>query len=524
MTDIDKAIEALQMKLALDPYDSAGFHQLAGLKLSNGDIDGAIAAYSSCITFAPQDAGARNNFGVALLKARRFGEAVAILESALILRPGYTRALVNLGKALRELGRPHDAIARLREALSIQPDYVPALINLGDANAAIGDSSGALQALDRAVRLAPAHVEAHMSLGIARLQADHVAESLHALHTAVALAPDHSDAHSNLAHALFCSGDWRASWPHFEYRFARPYQAKLRAPPGVPRWDGSFSDGLELWLLGEQGLGDQLMFARYAVLLRARGVSCTIACDPRLVKILELAALGARVVPLDAAPDVPQARWIPLMSLPAWHGTGCDTVPAAAGYLAADPRRIERWRPKLPAAPRLRVALSWAGNPRMETGRYAGRSPPLTALAPLMKIPGISFISLQKGSGEDQLDVVPFGASILRLPALDAGPDAFLDTAAVLKCVDLLVTSDTAIAHLAGGLGVPCWLCLMHEPDWRWMRRGSSTPWYASMRLFRQPAAGDWASVYAEVADALADCAAICKVAGGNPPRWRSRT
>jgi tetratricopeptide (TPR) repeat protein len=504
MTDLTRAIEALEMTLAQKPRSSPGFHELAGLKLASGDIEGAIASYSRCITFAPQNAAARNNLGVALLKAGRFRDAIATLETALALQPGYVRALVNLGKALRELGRPVEAIARLQEALTIQPDYVPALINLGDACAAIGDLDAAQRALERAVHLAPAQVEAHMALGIARLQAGRIAESLEGLRTAVGLAPEHADAHSNLAHALFFSGDWQASWPHFEYRFRRhAHRAQLRPPAGVPRWDGTASTEIELWLLGEQGLGDQLQFARYTKLLSACGVRCVIACDPRLVKILALADLGARIVPLDTPPEAPTSRWIPLMSLPAWHGTRPDTVPASDGYLAADPQRIAHWRARLPATPNLRVALAWAGNPNMETGRYAGRSPPLAALAPVTKIPGVSFISLQKG-GEEQLDAAPFGAAILRLPDLDAGPDAFLDAAAILRCVDLLVTSDTAIAHLAGGLGVPCWLCLMHEPDWRWMPRGATTPWYASMRLFRQPAPGDWASVYAEVADALA--------------------
>jgi hypothetical protein len=139
----------------------------------------------------------------------------------------------------------------------------------------------------------------------------------------------------------------------------------------------------------------------------------------------------------------------------------------------------------------------------METGRHRGRSPPLHALEPLLRVPGAHFISLQRGPGEEQLDTATFGRSILRFKDLDSGPDAFLDTAAALTCVDLLVTSDSAIAHLAGALGVPTWLCLMHEPDWRWMREGSRTPWYASMRLFRQPSPGDWGSVFAAVAAEL---------------------
>jgi tetratricopeptide (TPR) repeat protein len=505
MREVGTAIAHLEAALARDGGSAAGYCELGALKLAGGDPAGAIAAYHRSIALAPPSAALYNNLGVALLRVGRFETAIEALESALLLQPVYHRALSNLGKALREAGRAPEALDRLREALILAPDYVPALINWGDALAATGDLESAQLALERAARLAPTLVEAQLSLGIVRLQAGRVGESLDALRTAVALAPEHADAHSNLGHALFVSGDWEAAWPHFEYRFRRQARrVELRAPPGLARWDGTVSAELELWLIAEQGLGDQLQFARYAQILADRGVRCVIMCDPRLVQILSLAPLGIRVAPFAATADPAAARWYPLMSLPGWHRTRPDSVPAAAGYLGADARRIDAWRARLPATRGRRVALAWAGNPRMETGRFAGRSPPLAALAPLMNVTDVSFISLQKGPGEEQLDAVPFGGSILRLPALDEGPDAFLDTAAVLKCVDLLVTSDSAIAHLAGGLGVRTWLCLMHEPDWRWMLGGRDTPWYESMRLFRQTTRNDWASVYTEVAGELA--------------------
>ncbi len=499
------AIESIEAVPVGDAGNAARLYELGGLKLAGGDVEGAIAAYRQCLALAPPRAAVLNNLGSALLKAGRFEAAIDTLEAALALDCGYLRALVNLGKALREAGRTTEALARLNQALAAQADYVPALVNLGDALAADGDLDAAQQALERAIRLEPTRVEAHMSLGIARLQAGRIAESLDALRAAVELAPGHADAHSNLGYALFAAGDWEAAWPHFEYRFRRrAHRAELRPPAGVARWDGVPSAELELWLVAEQGLGDQLQFVRYARVVREGGIRCVIGCDPRLVTILEHAELGARIVPFDTATDARAARWIPLMSLPGWHGTRPDTVPAADGYLAADPRRVEIWRARLATTSGLRVALAWAGNPKMETGRHAGRSPPLAALAPLMAVPDVNFVSLQKGHGEEQLDAVPFGKSILRLPGLDSGSDAFLDTAAVLKCVDLLVTSDSAIAHLAGALGVPTWLCLMHEPDWRWMPSRADTPWYTSMRLFRQPSAKAWVRVYEEVAAALA--------------------
>jgi Tfp pilus assembly protein PilF len=511
MDDLPTVIR-LEAAIARAGGSAAQWYELGGAKLRLGDAAGAAAAYERCLTLEPPRAPVYNNLGAALLQSGRINAAIEALEAALALESRHLRALVNLGKALREAGRLPEAEARLREALALEPGYPPALVNLGDVLAGAGDLAAAQDALEQAVRLAPALVEAHMSLGLVRLQRGASGAALDALRSAVALGPEHADAHSNLAHALFVLGQWEAAWPHFEYRFGRSrHRVSLSTPAGMARWEGTPSRDLELWLLGEQGLGDQIQFVRYAPLLGALGRRCVVACDPRLVALFEQAALGASVMPHDAAgaagaagaASEARAQWLPLMSVPAWHRTRPETVPAAAGYLVAESARVARWRARLPAAG-LRVALAWAGNPRMESGRHRGRSPPLAALEPLLRVPAVRFISLQKGAGEEQLDAAPFGRAILRFADLDAGPDAFLDTAAVLKCVDLLVTSDTAIAHLAGALGVPTWVCLMHEPDWRWMRGGGETPWYTSMRLFRQRAPGDWSGVYSEAAAALA--------------------
>jgi Flp pilus assembly protein TadD len=500
------AIAELERAIARTGGHAAAFYELGGLKLRAGDARGAIAAYRHCIGLAPEHAGAYNNLGSALLMAGDAAGAVQPLEAALRLQPKYLRALTNLGKALRELGRFAAALERLEEALAVDPNYVPALVNLGDALLAAGDGIAAERTLRRCVELAPRLAEAHMSLGMCHLQRGALSEGLARLRTAVELAPGNGDAHSNLAHGLFITGDWPAAWTHFEHRFTRPTRRVAIDPPeGIARWDGSLSPELELWLVGEQGLGDQLQFARYARVFAERGVSCTLACHPRLVAILSHADLGgARVLPLEdahASAD-PAARWLPLMSAPCLHRTAPDSVPGARGYLRADERRIEQFRARLPPGGPPRVALAWSGNPRMETGRYTGRSPPLAALAPLMETDA-AFVSLQCGPGEEQLDQVSFGHRILRLPGLDRGSAAFLDSAAVLKCVDLLLTSDTALVHLGGALGVPTWLCLMQEPDWRWMSAGAHTPWYDSVRLFRQPARGDWTSVFREAAVAL---------------------
>jgi tetratricopeptide (TPR) repeat protein len=501
MGDLHRA-EILELETAIARGDDRPevFFALGGAKLGAGDLEGAVAAYQGCLARSAPEAGLCNNLGTALLKLGRFDEAIAALTKALELRPGYVRALVNLGKALREIGRMDDAIVHLRQALMLEPDYAPALINLGDVEAARGDLVAAEGLLERATLLAPARPEAWTALGIVRWQAGRPTQALQALWTAVSLAPQQADAHMNLAAALYGTGHWKAAWTHFEYRLRR------KAPPSPmtgPRWDGVGGAG-EIWLIGEQGLGDQLQFARYGKLLANQGIPCVLACHPSLVQLLTLAHLGPRVVALPVPTEDSCAPWLPLMSLPLWHRTRPDTVPFAEGYLTAEPDRVARWRSRLPRDRRRQVALSWAGNPRTETGRYIGRSPPLETLAPLLQVPGIEWISLQKGVGAEQLDCVPFGPSIRRFPDLDAGPQAFLDTAALLAGIDLLVTSDTAILHLAGALGVPTWLCLMHDPDWRWQSGGSTTPWYRSVRIFRQSAPGAWAGVFDLVARELA--------------------
>ncbi len=480
---------------------AADLFELGGLKLSRGDLSGAIAAYRQCCALEPRSAALFNNLGSALSKAGRHGEAIEALEASLRLDPSYVRPRVNLGKALFDAGRPGEAVACLRAVLRQHPDYLPALVNFANALAATGDGEGAQAALEKALTRDAACAEARMALAELHVRAGNLDQGIAELEEAVARAPGHAEAHWHLGHFLFMSGRWQEAWPHMEYRLER---IDLSPPPGVERWDGIVRAQQEVWLVGEQGLGDQLQFARYAPLLAEAGVPCVLHCDARLTALLTQAHLAPRVEPLGRTHPMAAsgAAWMPLMSLPAWHRTTPDRVPRPDGYLAADPVRVDHWERHLPKRRGGRVALAWAGNPRYEVGRNVGRSPPLAALAPLARFEDIAFVSVQKGAGEEQLADTAFDW-ITRLPGLDQGADAFLDTAAVLKCADLLITSDTGIAHLAGALGVPTWLCLMKTPDWRWLLEGRESAWYRSMRVFRQPAAGDWAALYCEVAAEL---------------------
>jgi tetratricopeptide (TPR) repeat protein len=502
VSDVTAAITRLEAALAREGASAARLFELGGLKLSRGDLSGAIAAYQQCCALEPRSAALFNNLGSALSKAGRLDEAIVALETALRLDPSYVRPRVNLGKALFEAGRAGEAVVCLRTVLRGQPDYVPALVNLGNALAASGDGEAAHAVLLQAVARDASCTEARMSLADLHLRGGRLSQAIEQLREAVLRAPGHAEAHWHLGHLLFMAGRWVEAWPHMEYRLERIDFTPL---PGIERWDGAVRPQQEVWLLGEQGLGDQLQFARYAPILAEAGVSCVLQCDARLVALLAQSHLAPRVEPLGKAGPAPssQAVWMPLLSLPGWHRTTPDSVPRADGYLVADPLRVAHWHERLPQRPGGRIGLAWTGNLRFEVGRNVGRSPPLRALAALAPFTDVAFLSLQKGAGEEQL-ADPAFHWITRLEGLDEGFDAFLDTAAVLQCIDLLITSDTGIAHLAGALGVPTWLCLMKTPDWRWMLEGRESSWYRSVRVFRQTAAGDWASVYAQVAAELA--------------------
>jgi Flp pilus assembly protein TadD len=471
--------------------------QLGGRKLAAADFKAAINAYRRCVELQPAEPGVHNNLGAALLCDRQLEAAIAVFETASALDPNYQRSLVNLGKALREVGRPFEAIARLERALRLAPDDVPALVNLGDALAATGELAAAQATLERASRLAPQSPEVRRSLAIARLQAGRIAEAIAVLRGALRQTPGHAGLHCCLHEALFAAGEWQQAWPHFEYRF-QPHEGRtpLVTPAGMAPWDGSVRPGRQIWLLGEQGLGDQIQFLRYAKVLEQSGARCTVCCDRRLVPLFALAGLRAPIVPRGAQADATNASWVPLMSLPGHCGTRPDSVPYACGYLSADGVRVARWRARLGSDPRPCIGLVWRGNPQHPNDHW--RSLPLGELLPYLK-PNCRYVSLQKDIGEGDRRLLTGNA----IEDFSTELADFADTAALCECLDLVISVDTSVAHLCGALGLTTWLLLPWHSDWRWMRDGEATPWYTSLRLFRQRRPGDWTDLFGQIAAKL---------------------
>ncbi len=364
------------------------------------------------------------------------------------------------------------------------------------ALAALGRFAEAENCYHEALRLNPRYAEAHNNLASALQALGRHEEALAGYDLALLYQPDSASAHWNRSLAWLQQGDYQRGWPEYEWRWRRDRVVRRRLP-GAP-WDGAPLDGRTLLIYPEQGLGDQIQFVRYAPLARQQGGRVVVECPPALLGLFatcpgidQLVAEGTPLPPFDVH--------VPVMSLPHRLGTTLETIPAAVPYLSADPARVASWAEVLAGIPGYRVGIAWQGNPRHAWDRH--RSIPLARFAPLAQVPGVRLVSLQKGPGVEQLRGL---AERLPVAVLPDGPEGtFLDTAAVVSQLDLVVTADTALAHLAGALGVPVWVALSAHSDWRWLRDREDTPWYPSMRLFRQATLGDWPGVFACMAAEL---------------------
>jgi hypothetical protein len=381
----------------------------------------------------------------------------------------------------------------------LKPDFAEGHNNLGLALAERGDFAAAEGCYEQALRLHPRYAEAHTNLGSAFKEQGRLEEALACYELALALDPDAVSTRWNRSLAWLQLGNYAQGWPEYEWRWRRQ-----GTPPRAfaqPRWDGAPLQGRTILLHGEQGLGDMLQFVRYAPLVKERGGTVLLAAPPGLVSLLSSCPGVERVVPENEALP-PFDAHLPLMSLPAVFGTTLATVPAAVPYLAAEPERLARWRERLAGVPGFKVGTAWQGNPRHQWDRH--RSFPLAQLEPLAHVEGVTLVSLQKGPGSEQLALPGDRFPVLDLgPELDGGGAAFVDTAAVMCCLDLMVCCDTAVAHLAGALGVPVWVALAAVVDWRWLLGREDSPWYPTMRLFRQDRLGKWAPVFVRMAAAL---------------------
>jgi Flp pilus assembly protein TadD len=476
-----------------------------GLTLAEqGQPAPAEAALRQALALSPNHVEAWVNLGKVLQQAQRFDEACAAYERAVALQPAHADAWSHLGYVLQCLGRFAEAHGAHGQAVRLQPGDPRIHNHRGMALAADRQWAAAEAAYREALRLAPAHAEAWNNLGALYQITGRSDEAEQALRQALAAHPAYTEARANLGTLLLALGRYEEAWPPYRARHALADNPGHARPPNWPEWTGDALAGRSIVLWPEQGFGDCLQFVRYAGLLKARGAGrITLVCPPVLATLLATAP-GIDAVHADAAPP-PHDLWCRLLDLPMHLGTTLATIPAALPYLAPSARAAAAWQERLQGIPATRVGLVWKGSAGHKND--ANRSlPSLAALAPLWAVPGITFVSLQKGNGEDEAREPPQAQ-----PLIDAGSrcDDFDDAAGAVRALDLVITVDTATAHLAGALAVPAWVLLpAHGTDWRWLQGREDSPWYPGvMRLFRQQQAGAWEPVVARLAAALREWA-----------------
>ena len=491
--DTPEAIALLRAVLADRPRDVGLMLGLAHLHARTSDHEAALSLCRDASAVAPHDAHARAALACSLAQTGYHALALNEAEAALGLDPGQADAWLARGAALRALGRPAEAVDALEHGLMLAPGHPGLLLALGNARADCGHGAAAADMLRAAVARGPDVAASHASLSAVLAAEGFLPEAIAAGDAAIACDPTFAPGWWNRAVARLLAGDLAGGFADAEWRRRHPRFAADFAALAGPEWDGGPLAGQRLLVHAGQGMGDTIQFARYLPALIAAAAAVTVVCASPLVRLL--AQIEGVTVTRRSDGMPPHDLWIDQMSLP--HHLGSKTLPSPEGYLSADPARSASWRRQLGRG--LRVGLVWAGNPAHGNDRNRslppGEAPRL--LRPLQRLaaalPGLCLVSLQTGPRHAELGIADFST----------GLGDFADTAALVAELDLVITVDTATAHLAGALGKPVWVMLPFAPDWRWQLIRHDSPWYASMRLFRQPAPGDWDGVIRAVAAAL---------------------
>jgi tetratricopeptide (TPR) repeat protein len=495
---IDEAVTAWRQVITIDPKLPEVYLQLANALKDKGQFDEAIAAYRQAIALRPGHAEAHSCLGHVLKDNGQVAEAIAVYRQAIALGPEVPGAYVDLGNALKESGQLDDAIAAYRHAIELKPDYSEACNNLGNALQAMGRVNDAIDSYRRAIDLGPGNADAHSNLGVALNDMGLTDDAVAAWRRAIEIKPDLPDAHFNLGFALLARGDFERGWEEYEWRRNSKSFPSARRTFAEPQWDGGPLAGRTILVHAEQGFGDTLQFIRYLPFVVQQGARVVIECPAGLPRLLHRFAGNCQIV-LKGQPLPAFDLHCPLLSLPRLFGTTLASVPDSVPYLHAADNDAARWQARLADHSKtMKVGLAWAGSSVHKNDR--NRSMRLAAFAPLWKVPGVRFFSLQLGEPAAQVRAAPPGMEIVDVTG---ELEDFADTAALIANLDLVIAVDTAVAHLAGAMGKPVWTLLPFVADWRWLLGREDSPWYPSMRLFRQPIRGDWDSVVKRVVEEL---------------------
>jgi tetratricopeptide (TPR) repeat protein len=493
LEDMKAAEQAYRTALRLAPGHPQALFGLGNVLLLQGHALTAADHYARVLAQVPDHVLALTHLARALLESERYKEAEARFDQLLALRPDDADALLGRANSILGQHRHADALQAYDEVIAVAPQAALAHLNRGNAQLDLGGLEPALESFREALRVRPGYVEALVNIGSVLQRLNRYLEACTAYEQAIALDPGMAAAHWNLGLSRLVTGELEAGWAEAEWRWQALRREPLRT--GQPQWTGEPLQGKTLLVYSEQGLGDTLQFCRYVPQLVAQGARVLLRVQAPLQRLLR--TLPASCMLLTESDPLPAHGYqCALLSLPLGFRTSLQTIPQAVPYLSSQPQLVERWRALLGPGEGLRVGLAWSGNPTHVNDR--NRSLPLDDLP--LSMPGVRFISLQK-------DVRDADRAALQRSGIAQYGELLTDfeqTAALVECLDLVITVDTSVAHLAGALGKAAWVLLPFAPDWRWLLERTDSPWYPSARLFRQPALGDWGSVHAAVREALA--------------------
>ncbi len=519
----EEAAALYRQAIVLDPANAAAHSNLGKALLDLGRSDEALEVYRAAVALQPDDVNININFGAALLERRAWDDAITITRRAIALQPGSAMAHANLGTALMNLGRREEALASCRQAMELEVKGAVIHASLGGAMLELGALPEAIDLCRRAITLDSTLASAHFNLSHALKAMNRLQEAQIVACQAIALCPLSAEYHFHLAHILLLRGDLAAGWTEYDWRWKLPEFAWISTLHGEfsrPRWTGEDIADKTILIHTEQGLGDMILFARYLALVVLRARRVIVAASPHVRRLLE-SIEGVDVVSIREVPLPDFDVHCPLLSLPRAFATRLDNIPSPAGYLRAAPADEEHWSNRIRRDPtatnRLRVGIVWAGNPATKRDHF--RSPGLASVEPLFAIPGIDFIVLQVGEGRQDLEARPLPPCVT-----DLGCEVtdLADTAAIMSGLDLMISSCTGPLHLSAALGLPTWAMIPFAPYFPWLLERTDSPWYSSLRLYRQDQPGrDWSGVVGRIA---ADLVALIRTRSDHVSRSPTET
>ena len=497
---LSEAMESYRRAIALRPNLAPAHANLGNVLGDLGRFEPALVEYQIALQLQPKYPEALLGRASALRQLKRFDEAIADCKTAIELGAIGDGENI-LGSIFYDLGKFDEAIAAFRRSIELDHSSAIKRNNLAMALDAVGDVEEAIAAVSAAVDLKPNYAEGFNTLGTILADQGQYDAASAAFERAIRLFPDYALAHWNLSLILLLRGDYTTGWPEHEWRKQTTVESRPRDFP-QPRWDGSDLAGKTILLHHEQGFGDMLQFVRYIPLVAQRGGRVIVSTVPALTRLLREMPQISQLVDDGKLPEFD--CHCPVLSLPFIFKTRFDSIPANVPYLKSPADAAERWREILPGKNnRLRIGLVWAGNPGRKLDQR--RSLQLTQLAPLFEVNSAEFFSLQKGKAASMISDVP------RVKDLSGQLTDFAETAGAIENLDLVITVDTAVAHLAGAMGKSVWVLLGFVPAWRWMLERADSPWYPTMRLFRQPALDDWNTPIGQIVEALRDMIGVVK-------------